>query len=162
VVQSPERKWLKLGAGYLLFLGILVLAMTPIYFYAEPSHRSMMVRLGSALFLAVVLIHLRRLVQEQLDAQLPSAFEAALHRAQPEPVLAPLFLKLRDEVRFSARSQAYFAHVLWPRILRLLTTLRAGQRLAAAAEMPGGRRLLRRGPSLTTLQDLITEIEERS
>ena len=160
MVQSPERRWLRLLVGHLLFLGILVLAMTPVYFYADPSHRPMAVRLGGALFLGVVLIHLRKLAREWLDAQPPSAFEAALHRAPPEPRLAPLYGKLRDEVRFSARSQAYFEHVLWPRILRL-RALRAGQPLAAAPVMPRGRRLLRRGPSLTALRGLIAEIEER-
>jgi hypothetical protein len=147
--------------GYLAFLGILVLAMTPVYFYAEPSHRPTVVRLGAALFLGVVLIHLRKLAREWLDAQPPSTFEAALHRAPPGPWLAPLYLKLRDEVRFSARSRAYFTHVLWPRIVRL-RALQVGQTLAATLVMPGGRRLLRRGPSLASLRDLITEIEERS
>jgi len=161
VAESPERRWPRILLAYLLFLGILVLAVTPLYFYAEPSHRRMVVSLGSGLFLGVVLIHLRRLVQEQLDAQPFSAFEAALHRAQPEPVLAPLFVKLRDEVRYSVRSQAYFAGVLWPRILRVLA-LREGRRLAEAPAMPGGRRLLRRGPSLTSLRNLIARIEERS
>lgn len=160
MVQLPERRWLRLLLGYLVFLGILVLAMTPVYFYADPSHRPTVVRLGGALFLGIVLIHLRKLAREWLDAQPSSAFEAALHRTPAEPRFAPLFLKLRDEVRFSAKSQAYFAHVLWPRILRLLAA-RTGQRLAAAPVTPRGRRLLRRGPSLTTLQDLIARIEER-
>lgn len=161
MVQSPERRWLRLLVGYFLFLGILVLAMTPVYFYADPSHRPMVVRLGGALFLGAVLIHLRKLAREWLDAQPPSAFEAALHRAPPGPRLAPLFGKLQDEIRFSIKSQQYFEHVLWLRILRLLAA-RTDQRLAAAPVMPGGRRLLRRGPSLTTLRDLIAEIEERA
>jgi hypothetical protein len=151
---------LKLLLGYLVFLGVLVLAMTPIYFYADPSHRPIVVRLGGALFLGIVLIHLRKLAREWLDAQPPSAFEAALHRVPPEPRLAPLYVKLQDEVRLSAKNQAYFERVLWPRILRLCS-LRAGQRLAAAPGMPGGRRLIRRGPSLSTLRDLIGRIEER-
>ena len=160
MVESPERRWLRLLLGYLLFLGILVLAMTPIYFNADPSNRPTVVRLAGALFLGIVLIHLRKLARQWLDAQPPSAFEAALHRAPPELGLAPLYVKLRDEVRFSEKSQAYFEHVLWPRILRLLA-LRAGQPLAAVPVMPGGRRLLRRGPSLTTLRNLIAGIEER-
>ena len=160
MLQSPEWRWLRLLLGYFLFLGILVLAMTPIYFYADPTHRPTVVRLGGALFLGIVLIHLRRIAREWLDAQPPSAFEAALHRVPPEPRLAPLYVKLRDEVRFSARSQAYFARVLWPRILRLCAR-RAGQTLAAVPAMPDGRRLLRRGPSLGTLRGLIARIEER-
>ena len=160
MVQSPERRWLRRLLGYLVFLGVLVLAMTPLYFYADPTYRPTVVRLGSALFLGVVLIHLRRLAREAIRGQPPSAFELSLHRAPAEPRLDPLFLKLRDEVRFSEKSQAYFAHVLWPRILRLLA-LRAGQPLAAAPVMPGGRRLLRRGPSLSTLRNLIARIEGR-
>jgi hypothetical protein len=160
VDRSPERRWLRVFGGYLLFLGLLSVAVTPVYSYVEPSNRPTVVRLGGALFLGVVLIHLRKLVRKWLDGQPPSAFEAALRRVPPEPRLAPLYVKLRDEVRFSAKSQAYFEHVLWPRILRLLT-LRAGQRVAAVPAMPGGRRLLRQGPSPTTLQDLIEEFEER-
>ena len=160
MVQSPERRWLRLLAGYLLFLGILVLAMTPVYFYADPSHRPTVVLLGGALFLGVALIHLRNLARECLEAQPPSAFETALHRAPPEPRVAPLFVKLQNEIRFSIKSQQYFEQVLWPRILHLLAA-RTGQQLAAAPVMPGGRRLLRRGPSPAALRDLIAELEER-
>jgi len=155
MIDSPERRPLRLLVGYLFFLGLLVLAMTPVYFYAEPALRPTVVRVGGALFLGVVLIHLRKRVEERLDAQPPSAFEAALRQALAEPLVAPLFQKLRDEVRFSRRSQAYFANVLWPRIRRLALSSER-----AAPEMPSGRRLLRLGPSLSTLQDLVARIED--
>ncbi len=160
--MSPQlnRRWLRLLAGYLVFVGCLALVVTPLYLYVEPSHRPEIVRLAAAAVVGIALIHLPGIVRERIDAQPPSALEAALHRAPLEPRLAPLYMKLRDEVRFSTTSQKYFEHVLWRRILALLAREPGGQPPAVPPVMPAGRRFLRRGPSLGTLRNLIGGIEE--
>ncbi len=159
-VSPPlNRRWLRLLAGYLVFVGCLALVVTPVYLYVEPSHRPEIVRLAAVVVVGIALIHLRGIVRERIDAQPVSAFELALRRAPMEPRLAPLFLKLRDEVRFSTTSQKYFERVLWPRILALLAR-GPGAQPAVLPVMPAGRRLLRRGPSLGTLRNLIGRIEE--
>jgi len=158
----PERRWLRLLAGYLVFVGCFALIVTPLYLYVEPSYRPLVIRLASAVVVGIALLHLRGIVRERIDTQSTSAFELALHRTPVQPRLAPLFLKLRDEVRFSTTSQKYFERVLWPRILELPVGGSRGRSSAAPPVMPAGRRLLRRGPSLETLRNLIGRIEESS
>jgi hypothetical protein len=157
----PERRRLRILGGYLLFVGILSLAAAPLYYHVEPSTRPLVVRLGAGLILGVALVHLVRIVRGRIAAQPLSAFERALDRPPGEPRFAPLFLKLRDEVRFSAKSQAYFEHVLWPRLLDLVVR-RPWLAPATNPARPAGRCWLRRGPSLATLRNLVARIEEHS
>jgi hypothetical protein len=156
----PERRWLRLLAGYLVFVGCLALIVTPLYLYVEFSHRPVVIRLAAAVVVGIALFHLRGIVRERIDAQPASAFELALRRAPMEPRLTPFFFKLWDEVRFSTTSQKYFERVLWPRVLALLARGSGGRPPAVPPVMPAGRRLLRRGPSLGTLRNLIGRIEE--
>lgn len=160
-MQSPlDRRWSRLFVGYLLFVMLLDVALTPVYFLVESPHRPTVVRLGGALVVGIAVIHLRRIVRERIEDQPPSNFALALHQAITEPHDAPLFLKLRNEVRFSGTSHQYFEHVLWPRILALLAR-QSGRPPVIAPVIPAGRRLFRRGPSLAALRDLIAELEER-
>ena len=156
----PERRWPAVLAGYVVLVGLVGLAGTPAYLYVEPAAKAAVVRLLAAVILGVGLIHLLRVVRAWIDEQPPSAFERALARPRAEPHLAPVFVRLRDEIRLSTQSQGYFAHVLWPRINALVVGRFGGPPETGPAKPPG-RRLLRRGPSLATLRDLIAEIEER-
>ena len=158
-MPPPERRTLRVLGGYVLFVGLLTLALTPLYFYAEPPERPLVVRLGAGAVLGVILIHLARVARGWIAAQPLSAFERALDRPAVEPRLAPLFVKLRDELRFSTTSEAHFKGVLEPRLQRLLAERSQPTRGLPLAQ-PRKRRWLRRGPSLATLQDLITRIEE--
>lgn len=159
MLLPPEIRWWRLLLGYLLFTGLLALALTPLYFLVEPVHRPGVVRLGAALLAAIALIHLRRIAREAIEAQPASAFERALQPPPTERHIAPLLLKLRDEVRISTTDRRYFEGTLWARILRILRERSGGP--SAAPEMPRGSRYFRRGPSLTALRDLIAQIEER-
>jgi hypothetical protein len=154
-----EGRELRILGGYLLFAGILALILTPLYLYAAPFDRPLVVRLGAGVVLGVALIHLTRIVRGWIAAQPASAFERALDRPPVEARLAPQFLKLRDELRFSITSQQYYEGVLEPRLERLLAGRSQSARELPLAE-PRKRRWLRRGPSRATLQDLITRIEE--
>jgi len=159
MLLPPEIRWWRLLLGYLLFAGLLAVALTPLYFLVQPAHRAGVVRLGAALLAAIALIHLRRIAREAIEAQPASHFERALQPPLTEQHIAPLLLKLRDEVRISTTDQRYFEDILWSRILRILRGRAEGS--TAAPEMPHGHRFFRRGPSLTALRDLIAQIEER-
>ena len=160
MLPPSEPRWLRLLLGYLLFAGLLALALTPLYFQAEPVHRPLVVRFGAALLAAIALVHLRRFVREAIEAQPASAFERALQPPLAERHTAPLLLKLKDELRYSLTDARYFERNLWPRILRLWGA-RAGDTPAVVPEMPRGTRFFQRGPSLAALRDLVAQIEER-
>jgi hypothetical protein len=160
MAPPPERRWLGLLVGYVVFLGLLALIATPLYLSATSSFRPAVVRLVVAVIVGVALSHLLRTVRTRIDAQPLSTFEAALRRMPAESGLPPHFLRLRDEVRFSMASQSYFEHVLWPRI-RVLLEQGPGRPLPEGTPKPSGRRFRRRGPSLITLRNLIAAIEER-
>jgi hypothetical protein len=157
--SPPDRRWPRVCVGYLLFVTLLAVALTPVYFLVEVAHRPTVVRLGGALVVGIAMIHLRRVVRERIEDQPSSEFAQALHQAICVPRYAPLFLKLRDEVRFSGTSQQYFEHVLWARIMALCAR-QSGRPPVIAPVRPAGRRLFRRGPSLAALRDLIAELEE--
>jgi len=157
--RAPERRRWRWAAGYLVFLVCVWIALAPIYSYVESPYRAGVVRAGAALVLGVALIQLRGAVKRHTAAQPSSAFEEALDRDPIEPYLAPIFLKLRGEVRFSTEDQRYFENTLWLRVQRLVAS-RDGPARKVAPAMPSGRRWLPRGPSLATLRDLIAHIEE--
>ena len=158
MLPPPERRWPGVVVRYILFVGVLALAGTPLYRYTEPAHRPGLVRLALASVLGVGLVHLIRTAGARLAAQPPSAFEAALVPERVERRLAPPFVTLRDEVRYSVANQGYFEHVLWPRLL----TLRKRASPDRPPDPPGGRRILRRGPSLARLRALIAELEDHA
>jgi hypothetical protein len=160
MLTPADRRRLKIFGGYFLFIGLLFLALTPLYLYAGPSERPLVVRLGGGAVLGVALIHLARGVRGRVAEQAVSAFERALHRPPVETRMAPLFVKLRDELRFSVTSRQYFVDVLEPR-LRCLAAGRYPRTPGLPPVQPRRRRRLGRGPSLATLDDLITRIEEQ-
>lgn len=155
----PERRWPGIAVGYAILAGLLLLAGTPAYYYAEPPARPLVVRLAVGVMLGVALLHVGREVRARVRPGAPSPFERALRPPRPEPELAPLLLKLRDELTFSRASQGYFEHILWPRLLALIAG-RAGAPSLDGRARPAWRRLLGRGPSLGALRTLITRIEE--
>jgi|SRR5581483_3882733 hypothetical protein len=156
-----ERRWPGIVAGYGVLAGLLLLAGTPAYYYADAPTKPLVVRLVVGALLAVALLHVGREVRDRLRPESASPFERARRPRRPGPELAPLFLKLRDQLTFSLASQGYFEHILWPRLLALAAR-RAGAAAPEIPRRPAWRRFLRRGPSLATLRTLITRIEEPS
>jgi len=149
--SHPERSRYRFAASGLLAV-VLVLAAIPAYLTLEPSWRSLVVRLACAVIVAAGCVRVIRSVRRSIEGYASSALDA------PPPVslaeaLDDRFLRLRDELVFSARSRRYFDAILWPRLLRL-----AGANLPPPAERRGRRR---GGPSLSTLEHLIAEVEKR-
>jgi len=69
----------------------------------------------------------------------------------------PRFARFHDEIRSSARSQSYFEHLLWP---RLVTLAQSAGVAADALAKPRGRSF-GRGPSIAELTRLIAALERR-
>jgi MoxR-like ATPase len=84
--------------------GLVGLAGTPAYYYAEPAMKPLVVRLAVGVLLSVALLQVGREVRDRLRPKAASPFERARRPRQPEPELAPRFLRLRDELAFSQAS----------------------------------------------------------
>jgi hypothetical protein len=161
VPPPSERRWPGIVAGYVALTGLVGLAGTPAYYYAEPAMKPLVVRLAVGVLLSVALLQVGREVRARLRQKAASPFERARRPRQPEPELAPRFLRLRDELALSQASQGYFEHILWLRLLALAPH-RPGAAAPETPPRPAWRRLLRRGPSLAALRTLIPRIEEPS
>jgi hypothetical protein len=132
-------------------LGAVVSLVTvPVYVYVEPSWRPLVARLAAALVLGVALLQLRRLLVDRIEAGGASALDEARRRRGPEPAVPHHVLDLRRDVRAALRSRRYFDEVLWPR-------------LTAFTSSPLVRPPLRRGrgPSLASLREVISRIEQQ-
>jgi hypothetical protein len=156
--RRPERRWPAVAAGYAIFVILLAAATAPIYRAAQPGQRPLVARVSAALLLGVVAVHVIRTARARIDAQPPSEFGLALEPVASPPKLDARFVEWRDELRHGVKSFRDFDRVLWPRLVAVR------ERLAFAAErepipQPRGRSF-RRGPPLTTVEDLITRMEE--
>jgi hypothetical protein len=149
--RHGERRWLGIVAGYVVFVGVLVLGTVPAYVFVEADHRQAVVRLATAILVGSVLTHVRRSLGAGEDDP-----GAAPPPVETEPTLYRGFTELYDGMRQSIRSQGYFEAILWPRLLSLVET---DQR--TALHKPAGRRF-RRGPSAATLGELIATLERRA
>jgi hypothetical protein len=157
MLRPPERRWPRVAANYAVFLALLAVAVVPVHRAVEAANRPLVIRLAGALVLVVVLIHLATRLRARIEAQGPSDFEGALHPLPLAPTLDPRFAEIRDELRYSARSERYFDRVLWPQLIALAD--RVPRRPSPQVLVKPAGRFFRRGPALTTLRELIASIE---
>ena len=148
--MRAERPFARVAAHGLVLAAVVSLAALPVYVWVEPSWRGLVTRLAAALVVGVLVIQLRRLVADRVDAAGPSPLDAARLWRGAEPAVPHHLLELRSDVRTALRSRRYFETVLWPRLEAL-----AGRPLARPAVRPG------RGPSLAALRAVIIAIERR-
>jgi hypothetical protein len=146
--SRAERSRYRLPA-YGLLAVLVLLAAIPGYLTLDPSRRPLAVRLAGAVIVVVGCIRVVGAVRRTRDSEPPSALDAPPPGSRP-PTLDERFLRTRDDLLFSRRSQRYFDVFLWPRLRTL-----GGADLAP----PVARR--RRGPSWSTLERLIAGIERR-
>jgi len=143
--RSPRRR-----AGRAILAAVVVLAVTPAYLALSPPWQPVAVRLACVAIVIAGCVRLLRLARSAMEAVPPSPLDAP-----PLPAAAPAldarFLALRDDVTHGMRSRRYFDRILWPRLSAL-----AGTDLSRPPEGPG---LHRRGPSMSALARLVTEIE---
>ena len=176
----PKRRWPGLVAAYVLLTVALALPGVPLYYYVEPTHKPLVIRVCTGVLLAFTLHRLVRSVRERLERQPASDFAAAVRPRQEVTYLAPPFERWQHEVTHSLHSRSYFVQILRPRLLALWEhKLRArgasgltDVAVQSADEVAPGplsmlwhepRRRLRprRGISWRTLRALVQALEER-
>ena len=175
----PKRRWPGLVAAYVGLIIVLALPGVPLYYYLDPTHKPLVIRVCTGVLLAFTLYRLVRGVREQLEHQPASDFAVAARPRQEVTQLAPPFEKWQHEVTYGMRSRTYFVHVLRPRLLVLWEHKRRTRDASGLTDVavqsadevePGPlsvlwheppRRLLpKRGISLRTLQALVQALEE--
>ncbi len=158
--MSPaEAAALRLAARALV-AALVILAAIPAYLTLGPTWRAAGIRLACAAVVAAIGVRVVRGIRRAIDEGPPFELDAAPAAPAP-PDLDERFVRLRDELRFSVRSQRYFDTVLWPRLVEL-----AGPALAPPPARRRGRRDgpsgRGRGPSRDTLERLVAEAERRA
>ncbi len=137
-------------AGRAIVAALVVLAAMPAYLALSPPWQPVAVRLSCAAIVAAGCVRVLRRARGAMEAEPISPLDAP-----PPPAAVPeldaRFLALRDDVIHGTRSRRYFDRILWPRLSGL-----AGTDLPRPAERRG---LRRRGPSMSVLARLVTEIE---
>jgi hypothetical protein len=148
--MSAERPLARIAARCTVLGGVVLLATVPVYVWVEPSWRTLVARLASALVLGVTLLALRRALADRLGDRGAWALDAARGRPRPEPGVPYHLLHLANDVRAALRSRHHFEKVLWPRLAALVPR---------PLVRPPGRR--GRGPSLAGLRKVIAAIEQQ-
>lgn len=145
------------GSATALFLMLLALAIAggTTWLLVTPAHRDFVARVSAAVLFAYVWGTGLRVLRNATVAVEPS-FDLCLDRPPSVPQFDPLFLRMREELIGSLRSQSYFLHFLWPRLVTLCS--RYGR---PTTSPPRGSRLPWRGQSLDTITELIAQIECR-
>jgi len=145
--RSPRRL-----AGRAIVAALVVLAAMPAYLALSPPWQPVAVRFACAAIVATGCVRVLRRARGAMEPEPVSPLDAP-----PPPAAVPeldqRFLALRDDVIYGTRSRRYFDAILWPRLSAL-----AGTDLPRPAERRG---LHRRGPSMSALARLVTEIERR-
>lgn len=147
MTRSPRRLAIRA-----LAVAVLLVAAVPAYLALEQAWRPVALRIACGIAAIAGCSGMLRAVRRSAAGVPPSALDAR-PPATPQPALDGRFLRLRDDIVFSARSRRYFDAALWPRLVRL-----AGADLLRPPPRRGWRRL---GPSLGTIERLLAAIERR-
>ena len=145
------------GAGLVAAFVVIVALGTAISLtevFIAQAHRETAIRLIAALVLLVAVSRIRAVVKAAVDHR-PAWGSDETGNTGPE--LDARVTRFRDELRFSGRSQSYFDHLLWPRLVALARS--RGVSPEALAKPPGRR--FGRGPSLAALARVIAALEAR-
>ena len=155
--MAPEPRR---GAGLVAALGVLVAlgaAVSATEFFVAPGYRQIAIRLISAVILLVALARVRAIVLASVERRAAWGADETGEGWPNRPATDSRLSRVRDEIRFSVRSQSYFEHLLWPRLVALA---RARGGSAETLEKPPGRRF-GLGPSIEALARLIATLEAR-
>ena len=142
-------------AGAVALAVALVAGIASIQLMVDHSYRVAAIRLVAAAVLLLAVTRIRAFVRAAVER--PSAWEDRAGETAWAPATHGQFEHFHDEIKFSARSQRYFDHVLWPRLNALA---REATDPPARLDRPAGRRF-GRGPSLAALRSLVESLEGR-
>jgi hypothetical protein len=154
-VSDAEPRRAATIAGAVALVVLLVAGIASIQFLVDPSYRVAAIRLVAAAVLLLAVTRIRAFVRSAVEW--PSAWEERTGETAWAPPTHGPFEHFHDEIKFSARSQRYFDHVLWPKLNALASE--ATDPPARLAK-PAGRRF-GRGPSLAALGTLLDALERR-
>src|SRR5262249_22535124 len=97
---------------------LVVLAAMPAYLVLPPSWRLVATQIACAVFAALGSLHALRWARGRVGPPSVSPLDG-----EPPPLEAPelhwRFVRFRDDVIWSTRSQRYFDAILWPRLVEL-------------------------------------------
>ena len=153
-MASPEPSRVAAVAGVLVVVAALVTGVSLIEFLVAGPYRSAATRLVGATVLLIAVLRVRTMVRASIER--PARWGGREPASLPH-VADSRFERFHDEIKFSARSQSYFDHMLWPKLVELS---RAGGASTKALDKPPGRSF-GRGPSLAALGRLIASLEPR-
>ena len=142
-------------AGAVALAVALVVGIATIQYLVDQSYRVAAIRLVAAAVLLLAVTRIRAFARTAVEW--PSPWEDRAGETTWAPPTHGQFEHFHDEIRFSARSQRYFDHVLWPRLNELASEATDSP---ARLERPAGRRF-GRGPSLAALRALLDALEKR-
>ena len=129
---------------------LIVVAAIPAYLAVPAEWRAFALRAAGTALVAFGCRRAIASIRQSLAETAPSALDAPAP-ASRDPQLDERFARVRDDLRFSARSRRYFETFLVPRLQRLG---------GGGLPMPdSGRRL---GPSLRALERTIARMERRA
>ena len=153
-MASPEPSRVAAVAGVLVVVAVLATGVSLIEFLVAGPYRTAATRLVGAAVLVIAVLRVRTVVGAFIER--PSRWGGG-ERALLPHVSDTRFERYHEEIKFSARSQSCFDHMLWPRLTELARA--DGARTRARDKPPG--RSFGRGPSLAALARLIASLEPR-
>jgi hypothetical protein len=154
-VSDGEPRRAATIAGAVALVVALVAGIASIQLLVDHSYRVAATRLVAAAVLLLAVTRIRAFVRSAVEW--PSAWEDRAGETAWAPPTHGQFEHFHDEIKFSAKSQRYFDHVLWPRLNALASE---GTDPPARLDKPPGRRF-GRGPSLAALGALLDAVERR-
>jgi hypothetical protein len=154
---APEpRRGVGLVAALVVFVALGAgISMTELF--VAPGYRSAAIRLIAALILLIAVSRVRAIVRASVEPRPAWGADAMGEGWTDRHAVDSRVARLHDEIRFSARSQSYFEHLLWPRLVALA---RGRGRSPDSLEKPPGRSF-GRGPSIAALTRVIASLETR-
>lgn len=155
--MAPERSR---AAGLVAILVVVVAlgaAVSLTELFVAQGYRSTAIRLIGALVLLVAVSRVRAIVQASVERRPAWGVDETGDGRSVGPATDARAARFHDEIRFSSRSQAYFEHLLWPRLVALAHS-RGGS--PDTLEKPPGRSF-GRGPSVAALARVIASLEAR-
>jgi len=153
-LASREPSRVAAVAGVVVVVAALVTAVSLIEFLVASPYRAAATRLVGAAVLAIAVLRVRTVIGALIER--PSRWGGAAPALLPH-VSDTRFERYHEEIKFSARSQSYFDHMLWPKLVALS---RAEGASPKALDKPPGRSF-GRGPSLAALGRLLASLEPR-
>jgi len=153
---APEpRRGTGLVATVIVFAALgAAVALTEVF--VAQGYRPTAIRLFAALVLLIAVSRVREIVRASVERRPAWGTDDTADGWSERRATDARATRFHDEIRFSARSQSYFEHLLWPRLVALARSRGGSPEL----EKPAGRSF-GRGPSVAALSRVVASLEAR-